>query len=103
MSIAIQILDGMLNGSNSTVPQIDNDWKTIYPKDSVVEINEGGATNFVIHADNREYQIKIRTDTLLRIIKKKTQVQEDENFIQCGEYDEEKSNFVEITEDDLYG
>jgi hypothetical protein len=103
MSIAIQILDGMLNGSNSTVPQIDNDWKTIYPKDSVVEINEGGTTNFVIHADNREYQIKIRTDTLLRIIKKKAQVQEDENFIQCGEYGEEKSNFVEITEDDLYG
>jgi hypothetical protein len=100
---AIQVLDGMLNGSSATVPQIDNDWKTIYPKDSVVEINEGGTTNFVIHADNREYQIKIRTDTLLRIIKKKAQVQEDENFIQCGEYYEEKSNFVEIGEDDLYG
>lgn len=88
--------------ANPNVPQIDNDWETIYPKDSTVEINEGGATNFVIHADGREYQIKIRTDTLLSIIKKKNKIEEDENFVQCGDYGE-KSDFVEITEDDLYG
>lgn len=83
-------------------PQIDKDYKTIYPKDSVVEINEGGTTSFIIHSDNREYQIKIRTDTLLSIIKKKNKIEEDENFVQCGEYGE-KSDFIEITEDDLYG
>ena len=88
--------------TSPNVPQIDKNWDEIYPKNTVVEVNEGGETNFVIHARDGEYQIRIKTDTLIRIIKRKNQIEEDENFVQCGDYGE-KSDFVEITEEDLYG
>jgi hypothetical protein len=75
------------------------------PTNVEMNIMEGGGISITIFAsDGNEYHVKVMTETLLKIIRKKNDMVEEKESIQvgCG-FESNQPDYVEITEDDLYG